>query len=1100
MIISKQLSKLRNLIHGDTGRSQPPRRHRLRRLLIEQMEDRRLLTTIDLAALTAAQGSIIHGADAGDFSGNSVSSIGDVNGDGFEDFVIGAATAAASGNAKSFAGESYLIFGTASLPATIDLANLGSAGITIFGADADDESGRSVSSAGDVNGDGFDDFVIGAAAAAASGNAKSFAGESYLIFGTASLPATIDLANLGSAGITIFGADAGDQSGISVSSGGDINGDGFDDLLIGAYKADASGSAKRNAGESYLIFGSASLPATIDLANLGPAGITIFGADAYDYSGFSLSSAGDVNGDGFDDFVIGANMAYAQGNAKSTAGESYLIFGAASLPATIDLANLGSAGVTIFGADARDRSGWSVSSAGDINGDGFDDFVIGATTAYASGNAKSTAGESYLIFGAASLPATIDLANLGPAGITIFGADTYDVSGISVSGARDVNGDGFDDLIIGAFFADASGNAKSNAGESYVIFGSASLPATIDLANLGPAGITIFGADAYDLSGRSVSSAGDINGDGFDDFVIGAYGAYASGNANRNAGESYVILGEDFTDAVTHQGTAASETLAGTAGANVMIGGRGNDILIGNGGADVLRGGEGDDILAISDLSFSRILGGRGLDTLRLDASGLTLDLTVIPDNRILGIEQIDITGSGNNTLILDKSEVLNISNETNTLIVQGTSGDQVLLDGGWTRGADETINSVTYRVLTNGAATLKVASDIPLVTPTTIDLAALMAGQATTILGADAGEYGSRSVSSVGDVNGDGFDDFVIGAAAAAASGNTKSSAGESYVIFGAASLPATIDLANLGSAGITIFGADAGDQSGGSVSSAGDVNGDGFDDLLIGAPAADASGNAKSSAGESYVIFGAASLPATIDLANLGAAGITIFGANEADLSGLSVSSAGDINGDGFDDLLIATSVASASGNAKPYAGKSYLIFGAASLPATIDLANLGAAGITIFGADAGDRSGRSVSSAGDINGDGFDDLLIGAFYAAASGNAKSRAGESYLLFGAASLPATIDLANLGSAGITIFGADARDQSGFSVSSAGDVNGDGFDDLIIGAPAADASNGKPYRAPAMWCSARRAASRQRSIWPTRRTKRLTPRRGGGV
>ncbi|MFN9292781.1 MAG: integrin alpha, partial [Planctomyces sp.] len=259
------------------------------------------------------------------------------------------------------------------------------------------------------------------------------------------------------------------------------------------------------------------------------------------------------------------------GNAKSDAGDNYLIFGGSSLPSTVDLANLGSAGITIFGIDAGDTSGIPVRAAGDVNGDGFDDILIGAYRADASGNAKSSAGDSYLIFGGSSLPSTIDLANLGTAGITIFGADGGDYGGVSVSAAGDVNGDGFDDLLIGACLGDGAGNTRSDAGDSYLIFGGTSLPATINLATLDSLGITIFGADSADFSGLSVSTAGDVNGDGFDDLLIGAKQADASGNSKSLAGDSYLIFGGNLTSSVTHPGTSVSDTLTGSAGGNIMV-------------------------------------------------------------------------------------------------------------------------------------------------------------------------------------------------------------------------------------------------------------------------------------------------------------------------------------------------------------------------------------------------------------------------------------------------------------------------------------------------------------------------------------------------
>jgi hypothetical protein len=509
---------------------------------IEVLEERCVLAVVDLAGLGTA-GNTLYGADAGDQSGHSVSGAGDVNGDGYDDLFIGAFSANGSADDQTYAGKSYVVFGGPSMPSTIDLANLGSAGITIFGANANDLSGSSVACAGDINGDGFDDLIIGAPAASGPDGTNINAGATYVIFGGAALPSTINLGSLGSAGITIFGADAYDSSGNSVSSAGDVNGDGFADLLIGAYNGDGAGNLKQNCGETYVIFGGATLPATINLSSLGSAGLTIFGADAYDQSGSAVSSAGDMNGDGFDDLVIGASSSAGAYNTNYGAGESYVIFGGPTLPASIDLSALGSAGTTIYGSDPDDQSGISVSSAGDINGDGLDDLIIGASKADGLNNAKNGSGESYIVFGATSLPASINLGSLNSAGITIYGADAADFSGTSVASAGDVNNDGYNDFFIGSGRDEEHGDARISTGWSYVIFGGPALPNTIDLASLDTAGITINGVDLGDRSGQSVSGVGDVNGDGFDDLIIGALGGDGDGNTQVAAGESYVLYG-----------------------------------------------------------------------------------------------------------------------------------------------------------------------------------------------------------------------------------------------------------------------------------------------------------------------------------------------------------------------------------------------------------------------------------------------------------------------------------------------------------------------------------------------------------------------------
>jgi len=335
---------------------------------------------IDLADVGGAvPGVTFSGINFGDFSGASVSSAGDVNGDGLADLLIGAYGADPGG--VSDAGETYLVFGSASLAGRFDLA---AADVTFSGIDARDGSGFSVSSAGDVNGDGLADLLIGAPGVGPGGNPSP--GEVYLVYGSASLAGSVDLA---AAGVTFSGIDGGDGSGVSVSSAGDVNGDGLADLLIGAPNA---GGGDSIAGETYLVYGSTNLASNIDLA---AADVTFSGIDEGDYSGVSVASAGDVNGDGLADLLIGTY------GANSDAGETYLVYGRASLAGSIDLADIGGAvpGVTFRGIDAEERSRISVSSAGDVNGDGLADFLIGAYGADLGGG--TPAGETYLIYGQA---------------------------------------------------------------------------------------------------------------------------------------------------------------------------------------------------------------------------------------------------------------------------------------------------------------------------------------------------------------------------------------------------------------------------------------------------------------------------------------------------------------------------------------------------------------------------------------------------------------------------------------------------------------------------------------------------------------------------
>ena len=184
----------------------------------------------------------------------------------------------------------------------------------------------------------------------------------------------------GSNGFRLDGVTEGDFSGNSVSNAGDVNGDGFDDVIVGALRADLNGN--RDSGSSYVVFGQASgFSATMDLSSLdGSDGFRLDGEAAYNISGSSVSNAGDVNGDGFDDVIVGARHANPNGG---TSGSSYVVLGKASgFSATMDLSSLdGNNGFRLDGEAAGDGSGNSVSTAGDVNGDGFDDVIVGALNA-----------------------------------------------------------------------------------------------------------------------------------------------------------------------------------------------------------------------------------------------------------------------------------------------------------------------------------------------------------------------------------------------------------------------------------------------------------------------------------------------------------------------------------------------------------------------------------------------------------------------------------------------------------------------------------------------------------------------------------------------
>ncbi len=319
-------------------------------------------SSFDLNSLDGTNGFVLNGIAPLDFTGSSVSSAGDVNGDGIDDIIIGAQ------RANSVRGQSYVVFGSSSgFNSSLNLSALnGTNGFVLNGINANDASGVSVSSAGDVNGDGIDDIIIGAP------STNFGTGQSYVVFGSSSgFNSSLNLSALnGTNGFKLNSMARGDESGESVSSAGDVNGDGIDDIIIGAL------GGRSGRGRSYVVFGNSSgFNSSLNLSALnGTNGFVLNGVAANDASGVSVSSAGDVNGDGIDDIIIGATA------GNSGTGQSYVVFGNSSgFNSSLNLSALnGTNGFVLNGINANDLSGKSVSSAGDVNGDGIDDIIIGA--------------------------------------------------------------------------------------------------------------------------------------------------------------------------------------------------------------------------------------------------------------------------------------------------------------------------------------------------------------------------------------------------------------------------------------------------------------------------------------------------------------------------------------------------------------------------------------------------------------------------------------------------------------------------------------------------------------------------------------------------
>jgi hypothetical protein len=402
-----------------------------------------------------------------------------------------------------------------SVSLTVDAATLADSAYSFIGEDGADLAGNSVAS-GDFDGDGLDDILVGASGTHVG--PYYYVGVAYVILGK-SLGSTSEI-DLSTADYKLLGEYHSDSAGYSVASAGDVDGDGREDVLIGAYGNDDGGSGS---GCAYLVKGS-SLGSTSEI-DLSTADYKLMGT-SYDFVG-SVAGAGDVDGDGLDDIILGSvGMDYG----SSTSG-AYIVLGA-SLGSTSEIDLSTSADIQIVG-ESNDAGG-SVASAGDVDGDGLADIIIGAMSDH---DGAYYAGSAYIVLGSSLASTSVSL--LSSADYKFIGENKHDTAGKSVASAGDVDGDGLDDVLVGA---NANSNGGSGAGAAYLILGS-SLGSTSEI-ELSSADFSFLGEATANYVGHSVSSAGDVDGDGLDDILLSAKN---NNDGGSDAGKVYVILASSLS-------------------------------------------------------------------------------------------------------------------------------------------------------------------------------------------------------------------------------------------------------------------------------------------------------------------------------------------------------------------------------------------------------------------------------------------------------------------------------------------------------------------------------------------------------------------------
>jgi hypothetical protein len=861
--------------------------------------------------------------------GYALSTIGDVNGDGYSDLVVGVPW---YDSGETDEGAAFVYYG-------------GAYGLAQGSVDWITESNRieahfgyAVSLAGDVNGDGYADIVIGAPDYDGTGAVFVYHGSPN------GLTSSADWTTVGDQENALFGT--------SVSTAGDLDGDGYTDVIVGARDYDGD---QTDEGAAFVYHGS---PTGL---TAGSANWTAVGGQASAHLGVAVSTAGDVNGDGYADVLIGA-PGYDSITGTTTltdAGRAYVYLGSLTGLVTDTI------GWMAGGEQAGSQFGTAVSTAGDANGDGWADILIGAPGYDVTGTAIFTdVGRVYAYYGRStageSAPFTDSpnwVANGDQSGAH-FGA--------AVSIAGDLNSDGYADIAIGAPDYD---DVQPNEGAAFVYQGTAT----------GPSSGPTWSAHPIDQEnahfGTAVSTVGDVNGDGHGDIAIGATGY---DHEHTDEGGAFVYHGSPG-------GLATSPSWSSTGGYDGALFGwsvaTAGDVN-GDGYADIIIGAPTYDRGQTEEGAAFLYTGG--------PAGPSTGPMWV---------------GEGDQAWAWFGQAVASAGD------VNGDGYADIII--GAPRYDGEQIDDGKVFVYHGSAAGPS---------PGAANWTAPRENQGTAVFGVSS-RFGV-AVSSVGDVNGDGYADIIVGANGY---DEEETNEGAAFVYHG-------------GPTGLSqdfVWAAHPTDQAyanyGRSVSTAGDVNGDGYSDAIVGAPWVAKSGLDAELDGTAYVYYGS-------DTGLAADANWTVTEVFTSAEFGTAVSTAGDVNGDGYSDVLVGAYKYTKVLGVTPWREGGAFVYHGSSTGL-----NEGPADWLAKSGKEQARFGISVSGAGDVNGDGYGDVIVGA---SSYDTGLAHEGAAFVYHGSPT-----GLAEGPMDWITT-GNQERAALGFAVSTAGDVNGDGYGDILVGAP----------------------------------------------